>query len=137
MATHVRVALILALLVAAVNCGGSSSPSSPSTPSLMGTWVATGFFPGTATTATVQLAQSGSSLTGTWIGTSSGPSGTLSGSVNGSSVSMTFTVPPPTDCTFPISVTATVNGNQMTGTYASVSSSCPIRLTGNVTLTKQ
>lgn len=134
MAAPFRVALITVSLVAAISCG-SSSPSSPSTPSLTGTWVATGFFPGTA--ATVQLAQSGSSLTGTWVSTQGGPSGTLSGSVNGSSVSMTFTVPPPTDCTFPISVTATVNGNQMTGTYASVSSSCLIRLTGNVSLTKQ
>jgi hypothetical protein len=142
MVPHVRVALITVSLVAVISCSGSSSPSSPSTPSLTGTWVGAGFFPGTAT---AQLAQSGSTLTGTWVSTQTLPpelgggplSGAVNGTVNGSGVSLTFMVPPTTDCSFPVSVTATVNGNQMTGMFATMSSSCPSRLTGDISLTKQ
>ena len=67
-----------------------------------------------------------------------GPSGTMSGSMNGSSVSMTFTLNVgPSDCSFPVRVTATVNANQdqMTGTYATVS--CSFMLSGSISLTKQ
>jgi hypothetical protein len=80
---------------------------------------------------TVALSESsGSSLTGTWASTSIG-SGTLTGTVNGSSISMTFTPSVPTSCSF--SVTATVNGNQVSGTDTSPNCS----LTGSVSLTKQ
>jgi hypothetical protein len=138
---------VVLLLILASACGGGSSPSSPSTPSLTGTWVGTGFFPGAAT---IQLTQSGTSLTGSWVstqtlppelggGTSPGPSGTVSGSVNGPSVSMTFVVPVGATCPFPIIVTATVNGDQTTGTYATANSSCSgsFSFTGNGSWTKQ
>jgi hypothetical protein len=153
MTTSFRSALIVGLLIAAVGCGGEdssitspspspSSPSATSTPTLTGTWAGGGFFQSCAGTVcqptgtlTLQLTQSGSSLTGSWTG---GPSGTVSGSVSGSNVSMTFTVQPPTpDCTFPLIVTATANANltQMTGTYSTVS--CSLMLAGNISLTKQ
>src|SRR5580700_10921154 len=88
-----RVLLLIPLLVTVVSCNGSLT--SPGANPLTGTWV------GTATTTingsvlqgsmTVTLSESsGSSLTGTWASTSIG-SGTLTGTVSGSSISMTLT----------------------------------------------
>jgi hypothetical protein len=148
MATHLRLALIFVLLVATVGCGKSSSPASPSPPSLTGTWVGPGFFTGTLT---FQLAQSGTSLTGPWTSTQTnppplgggetipGPSGTLTGSANGSSVSITFAEKSGPTCPFPIVVSAAVNGNQMTGSYATQNSSCSPSFTfsGSGTWTRQ
>lgn len=147
MATRTRLAFVSALLVAAM-VGCDKSPTSPSRPSLTGTWVGGNFFQACSGatcqptgTLTLQLTQSGSTLTGTWTSTQmlgAGPGGTMSGSMNGSSVSMTFTLDVVTpDCSFPIRVTATVNANQdqMTGTYATVS--CSFLLTGSISLTKQ
>ena len=140
MAAHIRLALIFALLVATVACGKSSSPALPSPPSLTGGWTGTGFFP-TGTTATFQMVQSGSSLTGTWLTdpcASCGPNGTVSGSVNGSSVALTFNAPgSEPSCPFPVAVTATVNGSQMSGTYATVNSGCSIAVTGSGSWTRQ
>lgn len=146
MATRIRLAVVSALLIAAVGC--DTSPTSPSRPSLTGTWVGGGFFQSCigATcqptgTLTLQLTQSGSTLTGTWTSTQmlgAGPGGTMSGSMNGASVSMTFSLNVVTpDCSFPVRVTATVNANQdqMTGTYATVS--CSFILAGSISLTKQ
>ena len=140
MAIRIRLALIAALLVATVACHKPSSPVVPSPPSLTGTWVGTGFFPA-GTTATFQIVQSGSSLTGTWLTdpcASCGPNGTVSGSVNGSSVALTFNAPGSApSCPFPVAVTATVNGSQMSGTYATVNSGCSIAVTGNGSWTRQ
>jgi hypothetical protein len=138
MATHVRLALVAALLVAFVGC--HKSPTAPSPLLLTGTWVGTGFFP-SGTSASFQITQSGSTLTGTWetIGFS-GPNGTVNGSANGSSVSVTFYAPGSgASCPFPITVTATVNGNQMTGTWATVNSTCSstFTLSGNGSWTRQ
>jgi hypothetical protein len=143
MASHLRLALISALIVATVGCGKSSSPASPSPPSLTGTWVGPGFFKSCVDTtcqptgtSTFQLTQSGSSLTGPWTSTQSipppigggetipGPSGTLTGSVNGSGVSITLAEKSGPTCPFPIVVTATVSASQMTGSYATQNSSC-------------
>ena len=136
MVTRIRLALIAVLLGATVACGNSPTPTSPSPPSLTGAWTGTGFFP-TGTTATFQIVQAGSSLTGTWLTdpcASCGPNGTVSGSVNGSSVALTFNAPDsaPT-CPFPVAVTGTVNGSQMSGTYATVNSGCSIAVTGSGT----
>jgi hypothetical protein len=139
-------AFVVACLVAAAACG--TSPAVPSAPTLTGTWTGGGFFQSCFDgvcqpngTLTLQLTQSDASLAGTWTSTQflgDGPSGTMSGSVNGSSVSMTFNIGVLTpDCTFPIRVTATVDASrsQMTGTYATVS--CSLVLAGNITWTKR
>lgn len=138
---NLRSPLAVAIVVASVSCGGS--PTTPSAPLLTGTWTGPGFF--TAGTLTLHLTQSGSSLTGPWTEIQvidgvnyGGPSGTVSGTVSGSSVSMTFLLGEETpDCTFPISATATVSANQMIGTYSSVNVSCSIKSPGRISLTKQ
>jgi hypothetical protein len=55
------------------------------------------------------------------------------GSINGASVSLTLTPSVPTNC--PYTVTATVSGNAINGTYATFN--CLAALSGSVTLTKQ
>ena len=81
------------------------------------------------------MLQASASLSGTWVSTNSSNTngGVLSGSVTGSGVSMTLT--PSTSTTCPLSVTATVNGSHMTGTYTAVSCITPV--SGIITLTKQ
>ena len=130
---------VVLLLMSLSACGGTSPPS-PSTPSLTGTWAGTtddnlvGVEQFRAT-----ISQSGSSLSGTWTGTTeanslNGNNGTLSGGVNGASVSLTLT-PSPAIC--PFNVTATVSGNDVTGTYSFAASPSCVPVTGSITLTRQ
>jgi hypothetical protein len=77
-------------------------------------------------------------LTGTWTGLTNlsnneSGGGTLTGSTNASSVSLTLTPTVTTNC--PFTVTATQTGNQLTGTFASFN--CTVAITGSVSLTKQ
>ena len=115
----------------------SDSSTSPTPTDLSGTWT------GTLTdsrvgngTARVTFSPSGTGLSGTWSSTFPDPSnnnsGTLSGSVNGSSVMITLTPSVPISC--PFQVTATVAGNQMTGTYAAVN--CSVPDSGSISLSK-
>src|ERR1700730_16605150 len=96
MACRLRLVLVVLSLAATLACGSSPSSSSPPTPSLTGTWV------GTQTDSVVgtgnlqaTLSQSGSTLSGTYTLSFPNPifnsSGALSGTVNGSSVSLTAT----------------------------------------------
>ena len=136
-----RAVLIILSLVATVNCG-SSSPSSPSTPSLTGTWVGTEIdtVAGTGAAQSI-ITQSGSALSGTYSLTFTNPifsnSGSLSGSVNGSTVSLTATPSNPLIC--PAADTATLNAaaTQLTGTYAAISSCNLTHQMGSFTATKQ
>jgi hypothetical protein len=84
------------------------------------------------------IAQSGPSLSGMWGTTTN--TGTLSGNVNGITVSMIGTSPrDPTTC--PFSITSTVNrsGTQMTGTISVTTGTaiCNLSSTGSITLMKE
>lgn len=101
-------------------CCGTDSPSAPSF-SFSGNWqgvaqdsaAGTGVFRAT-------LAQSGASVTGTWFIqfplAAFQNSGSVSGTANGTGLSITLTPSDPTTC--PFRLTANASGNQMTGTYA-------------------
>jgi hypothetical protein len=130
-----RITLVVAL-VALVSCGGGS-PSAPSAVQVAGTWsgsITSNQVAGSGP-ARITIAQSGSSLTGTWQVTGpNGPdSGNMTGSMNGSSASMSLTPSVPGTC--PYSVTATFAGSSMTGTYAT--QNCTASGSGGVALTKQ
>ena len=129
--------LTLVACGASAACKGSSSPNGPSTSSVSGTWTgsitsnqAAGSGP-----ARVTLSQTGNNLSGTWsvTGPNSPDSGSLTGSINGSGVSLTLSPSVPTNC--PYTVTATVSGNSMNGTYAAFN--CTLAVAGGVALTKQ
>ena len=128
--------LLVVLSLVAVNCGGDS-PTAPSAPTVTGTWTGTltsTSIPGLVATVSFTLAQSGSSVSGTWSSTGTfGPSGgTISGTISGSAVSVTASQSDPTLC--PLSVTAVVSGSQMTGTYATFN--CTEVITGSLSVTK-
>ena len=131
-------------LAATVTCGGSSpsTPSTPSTPSLTGTWIGTetDTIAGTGNLQST-ISQSGSTLSGTYSLSFPNPmfsnGGTVSGTVNGSTVSITATPSNPAIC--PALDTATLNAaaNQITGTYAAVSGCNLTHQTGTFIATKQ
>jgi hypothetical protein len=142
MYTKHLVAVLLGVVLS--GCGGSST--SPSAPSLSGTWSGTtnDNLVGTAQFVAM-LSQTGSALSGTYSSSAvqsnsgNGKTGTLTGTVTGSAVALTFTPIPPSapggvSCSF--TVTATVNGNQLTGTFAFPASAVCVPLTGTITLSK-
>ena len=94
-----------------------STPTAPSTANVAGRWTGTTCDTVRATSCVivVTIAQDGSALTGTWGKTTS--NGTLTGSVSGSVVSLVML-----NTTFqgvaPMPLTLTVNGDQMSGSYA-------------------
>ena len=130
-----RLSLVL-VAASAVACG-AKSPTGPSTPSLTGTWsgnITSNLSAGSGP-ARVTISQTGNSVSGIWsvTGPNSPDSGILSGSFDGSVVSMTLSPSVPTGC--PYRMTATVVGNSMTGTYAAFD--CTLPVAGGVALTKQ
>ena len=103
---------------------------------------------GTGSIIRATLSQSDAQVTGTWespfptLGFDDDHNGTLSGSVNGLSVSATFTISGiPGVCSFSVLATLNSSGTQMVGTYAEMS--CSVAVLGVVTsggsiaLTKQ
>ena len=127
---------VVLLLISALSCGLPVGPGSTSTNAMDGTWVGTTTDNlGASANIRATISQSGASLSGTWVSTNSSNTngGMLSGSVNGSSLSVTLTPSITTAC--PLSVTAMVNGSQMIGTYAGVS--CTVAVKGSITMTKQ
>jgi hypothetical protein len=127
---------VVLLLISAAACWLPPGPGSDTASSVAGTWVGTTSDNLVAAgNLRATILQSGASLSGTWASTNSSNTsgGMLSGSVDGSSVSVTLTPNIATTC--PLSVTATVNGSQMTGTYAAAS--CTVAVKGSITLTKQ
>jgi hypothetical protein len=132
------IAVVLGGFVAlhAMACG--SSPSSPSSSSIAGTW--TGSItdsllgPGSVR---ITFNQSGGPLTGTWSATFVNGAvtngGSFSGSINGSNISAILTPNDPLEC--PYNLSATRNGNTITGTYAALN--CTVVVSGSVTVTKE
>lgn len=128
-----RALIVTVFLFVAACGGGATAPSAPSTASIAGTWSGTvtsnieaGAFP-----TRVTLAQTGSNLSGTW--SSGANSGSLTGALNGSGVSMTMEPSDPRTC--PFRMTATVAGSRMTGTYAAFN--CTVAASGGITMTRQ
>ena len=145
MFARLRVLMVVFSVGAAVCCGSnsSSSPTSSSTPTpLSGNWVGTETDT-VAGTGNLQatIFQSGSTLSGTYSLSFPNPifsnSGSVSGTVNGSSVSMTATPTNPAIC--PALDTATLNATstQITGTYVAINGCNLSHQTGSFTATKQ
>lgn len=122
-----RLLLIGVLFVSA--CGGG--PSGPSTTSVAGTWTGTvnDSLAGVVS-ASMTLAQSGATVSGTWA--VSGNSGSLAGSMSGSSLSAVLSPSNPLTC--PYSLTATNSGSRLIGTYAAFN--CSIPISGSIALTR-
>jgi hypothetical protein len=74
------------------------------------------------------LAQSGSTLSGTWSATFLGV-GLLTGSVSGNSIAVTLLPDNPTPCP-DYNATATLEGNRLTGAYTSLN--CPRAVAGDL-----
>jgi hypothetical protein len=110
-------ALAIALTVA-VATGCDSTPTAPSTANVAGMWGGTTCPPSFIDACVIELtiAQAGPSLSGTY-GRTSG-NGTLTGTVTGSTVSMSMTPIYPSTASM-WNVNATANGDQMTGTAGS------------------
>jgi hypothetical protein len=109
-------ALAMALMVVAgASC--DSTPTAPSTANVAGTWSGSTCPPNHIDACAIgfTISQAGTSLSGTYGTTSS--HGTFTGTVTGPRVSMSMTASdPPTAVPFTWSLSATVNGDQMTGT---------------------
>lgn len=138
MTNRIIAAIVVVAATFAVPGCTSSTLSGPSIVSVAGTWAG----PMTDSrigvgSIQVTFAQSGTTLTGTWATTwpaaVNNANGTLAGSISGSTVTSRQT--PSNSQTCPVDVTATVNGNQMTGSYVAVN--CSENATGTFTLTKQ
>lgn len=89
-------------------------------------------------TVVVSIAQNGSSLTGTFQTTfqvaANNNSGSLTGTVSGSSVTLTVTPSRTTSC--PFTVTATmVTATRLMGTYAAFN--CTVAVSGTIDVTQQ
>jgi hypothetical protein len=131
-----RVYLVLVLISAAA-CWLPPGPSPALVTTMDGTWAGTMTSDNLAAAGSIRatISQANGLLSGTWASSNSNSTngGMVSGSVNGSSVSVTLT--PGLTSTCALTVTATVNGTQMTGTFDAVS--CATVVKGSITLTKQ
>jgi len=126
--------VVLSIAIAGCDSGGDDDDVS-----LAGTWSGTiqDSISG-AGTGRVTIAQSGSTLSGTWEATFADPAnnngGTLSGTFDGQSIDLTLSPSDPASC--PFRVTATLQGdNRFTGTYAAFD--CTVVVTGNLDVTRQ
>ena len=107
-----RPSLATAVLLVALTIGCNSSPTAPSAANVAGMWTGTTCAPARTTSCVIQVTieQTGTSLTGTWGKTTT--HGTLTGTVSGATVSLLM------KGEFdPFTLTLTVNGNQMSGSY--------------------
>jgi hypothetical protein len=133
MRAFARRCLVIALT--AVACTSSTSPSGAN---VAGNWsgTLTSSYAGSGTVG-FSLSQSGSSVSGTWFTTfgnsANNNSGSLSGNLNGSTITAVLTPSNPLGC--PSNVTGTLNGStSITGTYAAFS--CSVSDGGPFTVTK-
>jgi len=136
----VRAPLALAVVLLVTACGGgdNGSPTEPQPLTLTGTWAGTIVDSvGGHGTVRATVRQDGNQVTGTWAATFTDPrgnnGGSLSGTVNGSAVSLTLYGPNEGVC--PFRVTATWSGDRLTGTYAAFS--CTTAITGSLDLRRQ
>jgi hypothetical protein len=136
--TYVGIGLVM-IWVALGGCDGDDEPHDANVAgTFRGTIQDSIAGPGTLT---VTLAQDDSDLRGTYQTTFADPrnnsAGSVEGEVQGNAVTLTATpsVTPfvPTAC--PFNVTAIVNGDQISGTYAAFN--CTVAVSGSLTLTRQ
>jgi hypothetical protein len=141
--SRITLAAAIALLVAA--CGGSST--SPTPLNLAGTWYGsmTDLIAG-QTTLQLVISESGATLSGTWTQTYpdinlnaletqlGNNSGTLSGSIDGTTVNLQLTPQRAQACYYPINFVATISAMNGTWTF---DASCLTQDSGNASLTKQ
>src|SRR3954466_16232467 len=117
---HLRFVVVCAALAAAVACGSSTSPSPVN---IAGTWK------GTVTDSqlgsgnvTAIINQSNAAVTGTWsatyTNTANKNAGSLSGTIDGSNVTILLKPSAVNSCG--IQLTATSDGSTMNGTYSTV-----------------
>jgi hypothetical protein len=132
------VATIVVGVVSFQSAACGSNPSSPSSTSIAGTW--TGSINDSlvgAGSVRITFNQSGSGLSGTWSTSFANGvlnnGGSLTGSMNGSNIAATLAPSNPLEC--PYNVTATRNGNTITGTYAAFN--CTVAVSGSVNVTKE
>jgi hypothetical protein len=109
----------------------------PENGSFAGTW--TGEYtnsanPGVISAATLQLTQTGTSVTGT-LATSPGRTANLSGSVNGSRLTATWTWTDPCTGTATTTLDMATGGNLISGSYSS--NDCLGLTSGGLTLNRQ
>jgi hypothetical protein len=132
--------VVVALIGASAACTNSMDPMAPSpttgvVPSVNATWTGTASdnIDGSGTVTAV-IMQSGSNLTGTWVSSFSGTSGTLSGTVNGTSVMLMLMAPTVTTCS--LAVTATLDNTQshMIGSFTTLT--CSESVMGTIALMK-
>ena len=137
--TYVGIGLVMMIWVVLAGCGGDDDKNDAH---VAGTFRGTiqDSIAGTGTII-VTLAQDGSDLRGTYQTTFADPrnngAGSVDGEVDGNAVTLTASpsVTPfvPTAC--PFNVTAIVNGDQISGTYAAFN--CTVAVSGTVNLTRQ
>lgn len=155
LAQFALVVLAITVLSSACGDGGTPSPTQPSGPttpstdpiSVSGTWSGTATDSSGPGQLTWQLTQSGMSLSGTLVmtDTATGYSGrgTVSGTVTGSSVQFSMTVPaggfdvPYGSCTANVSGAGQATSSSITGTYSGSNSCSGAIASGQLTLNKQ
>jgi hypothetical protein len=132
-----RTVLLSLIFSAAIGCGGTSEdlPGTASNSSaVVGTWTGTWLSrSGVGGAGVLDLTQSGDSVTGTVSFTNS-PCFS-SGSISGSLVADTFTAAV-TAGAIDVTVTGTLTGNQMSGTYDAISAGACTGDTGTLTLSR-
>jgi hypothetical protein len=148
----VHVLAVLALSAAAAcGGGGGSTPTEPSSPAnVNGTWSGSATDSSGPGTMTWQITQSGSSFSGSLTIVDSSTKvtgrGTVSGTVSGSSLQFSLSVPaggfdaPYTSCSSTVSGSGSTSSTSITGTYSGSSTgSCSTGTiaSGQLTLNKQ
>ena len=139
-------ALGLAVVVTACSKNEATGPSDPPPASAAGNWSGSASDQSGAGTMTWVLTQNGSAVSGSMTMTDQGSGvtgrGSVSGTVTGSTLQFTLTVPaggfdaPFSACTTNVNGSASVSATALSGTYTG-SSSCQAIATGQFTLNKQ
>ena len=140
----------LVLTVAGGACskgGGSSTPTEPSPANVAGTWSGSASDSSGPGTMTWQLTQSGSSFSGSLTMTDTTTSvtgrGTVSGTLSGSSLQFSLSVPaggfdnPYASCSATVSGSGTASASSITGSYSGSSTCTGTISAGQLTLNKQ
>ncbi len=132
----------LTLLVTATACSGVSSPSrsteTTQAANVAGTWAgsSTSNLTSGSIRLTITIAQTGTTLSGSWASSWPDPmsdnAGTLSGTVTGSTVLVTLNSGNPRLCS--ASATGVLSGNTMSGSYAAIF--CSVANGGLFTITR-
>jgi hypothetical protein len=143
-------ALVALLAVAGASCAKSSSPAAPSSSSsslnLSGMWAGSAIDSSGPGLMVWQLTQNGTAVTGSVVIADSSnvtvARGSLSGTLSGSSVQFTITVPAGgfdgnAACTASSNGTATATATSLSGTYSGTQTCSGVFSSGMIALSKQ